>query len=92
MSYHANYFKLSRAIDCFLSLRFYGALTWKSAVIFLSFPLNVNVSKEHHDHIVANRYFLTENFQHSALKNTLQKCDPFCCGKFGVKSILSSIF
>ena len=30
---YANYFKLSRAVDCFLFLGFYGALTLQSVVI-----------------------------------------------------------
>ena len=43
MSYHTNDFKLTRAMDCFLPLQFDGALTLNSAVVFLSFPLKVNL-------------------------------------------------
>ena len=66
-----NYFKLSRAGDCFLSLRFYGALTLKFVVIFLSLPLKVNLNKWHH-----NRYFVMEPWKQPGHQELLQSNFP----------------
>ena len=60
MSYHGNDFKLSRAMDYLLFLRFYGALTLKFAGLLSIIPLKVILSTCHHDRIVPNTYFLTE--------------------------------
>ena len=59
MSYHGNDFKLSRAMDYFLFLRFCGALTLKSAVSAFYRSLKVILSKCHHYRIVPNTFFLT---------------------------------
>ena len=41
-------------------LQFYGALTLKSAMIFASFLLKLNLSQWHYGCIVPNRHFMAE--------------------------------